>query len=323
MGETAKVRGTDSKEWLGKMPAEGTILIIFILLFLCSSIFIKGFFSYDNLTNLIRQTSINGIVAIGMTFVIVTAGIDLSVGAVAGFAGVIAAKMMSGTEQVFLPILVGLLAGTAVGLLNGVIVHNGKVPPFIATLGTQTAIRGAVMLITGARMVSGLPKSFTGFAQKTVLNLPAMFLVWFVISIIGVLIIKFTRFGRNVYALGSNQEAARLSGIHVRNNLYGVYMLCAFMASVAGIVLTARMANGVPTAGSGYEQDAIAAAVIGGASFNGGEGTIWGTVIGAMIMQTLRNAGNLLGIDPFILEIMVGSLIVIAVWIDQMKKRKN
>lgn len=305
------------------LPPEATILVVFILIFIASSMGIKGFFTYNNLTNLIRQTSINGIVAIGMTFVIISAGIDLSVGAVAGLAGVVAAKMMSETGMVWIPIIVAIGVGALVGVLNAIIIYDGRVPAFIATLGTQTAVRGIIMLITNARMVSGLPKTFTAFAQETFLGLPVMFLVWLVVSVIGAVILKLTCFGRNIYAIGSNEEAARLSGINLRINIYKIYVLCAFMASIAGIVLTSRMANGVPTAGQGYEQDAIAAAVIGGASFNGGEGTIQGTIIGAMIMQTLRNAGNLLGLNPFILEIMVGVLLVVAVLVDQIKKRTD
>lgn len=311
------------KDGKKKMPTELTILLIFLLIFLSSTLFIEGFMTYDNITNLLRSTAVNGIIAMGMTFVIVAAGIDLSVGAVAGLAGIVTAMMMSGTENIAVPILGGILAGAAVGVLNAAFIHEGKVPPFIATLGTQTAVRGFIMLITGARLITKLPKTFTGFAQTRVLGIPAMVLVWIGVIVIGAFIVKFTLVGRNVYAVGSNAEAARLSGIDIRKNTYFVYIFAAVVSSIAGIVLTTRLSNGIPTAGQGFEQDAIAAVIIGGASFNGGEGTVLGTVIGALIMQTLKNSGNLLGINSFILEIMTGLLLVGAVMIDQLKKKRQ
>lgn len=176
------------------------------------------------------------------------------------------------------------------------------------------------MLISGARMVSGLDRAFTKFAQAKFLGLPSLFVVWVIIIIIAYIIMKKMVFGRNIYALGSNKEAARLSGINIRITTYGIYMFGAFASAVAGILMTSRLANGIPTGGTGYELDAIAAAVVGGASLDGGEGTILGTVLGAIIMATLRNGGNLMGINPFILEIIIGSLIVVAVLVDKIRK---
>ncbi len=187
----------------------------------------------------------------------------------------------------------------------------------------MTAVRGLLMLISNARMVAGLPKPFLNFAQISILWLPSLFFVWLVMILLSVLITKRMRFGRNVFALGSNAEAARLSGISIRRTVYSVYAFSAFASSVAGILLTSRLANGIPTAGEGYELDAIAAAVVGGASLMGGEGTILGTVLGAMIIATLRNGGNLLGINPFILQIAIGTLIVAAVLIDQLNKKEK
>lgn len=304
--------------------AEGTILIVYLIFFLLLSIFVKGFLTPNNLSNLVRQTSINGVIALGMTFVIISAGIDLSVGSVVGFAGMVTAVLMtqSGLDP-FLSVIIGIVLGTLVGVLNGVLVFDGKVPPFIATLGTMTVFRGAIMLISGARMVSGMPDAFLNLAQINILGLPSLFIVWLITIIISAFILNMTRFGRNIYAIGSNQEAARLSGINIRWNIYAIYGFSALMSSIAGIMLISRLANGIPTAGTGYELDAIAAAVIGGASLNGAEGSILGTVIGAMLMSTLRNGGNLLGIDPFILQILIGALIVAAVLIDQIKKQKQ
>jgi ribose transport system permease protein len=285
---------------------------------------VDGFLTANNLSNLVRQTSINGVIALGMTFVIVSAGIDLSVGSVVGFSGMFAAILMTqaGINPVF-SIIMALIAGTLVGLLNGILIYDGKVPPFIATLGTMTVFRGVIMLISGARMVSGLPESFVNFAQTSILGMPSLFVVWVLMILISSFIMAKTRFGRNIYAIGSNTEAARLSGINIRTNMYMIYGYSALMSSIAGIMLVSRLANGIPTAGGGYELDAIAAAVIGGASLNGAEGSIIGTVVGAMLMSTLRNAGDLLGIDPFILQILIGALIVAAVLIDQVKKQNK
>jgi ribose transport system permease protein len=301
--------------------AEGTLILILALLFIALSITSKSFLTVSNLSNLVRQTSIIGIVAIGMTFVIISAGIDLSVGSVVGFSGVFAGILMNRGVGILPSIILAIAVGTLIGLINGIVIFDGKVPAFIATLGAMTVVRGIIMLISGARMIAGLPKDFTRFAQLDFLGIPSLFLVWLIIIAAAIFILKRTRFGRNVYAIGSNEEAARLSGINIRINIYRIYAFCSFTAAVAGILMTSRLGNGIPTGGMGYELDAIAAAVIGGASLSGAEGTILGTVLGAIIMATLRNGGNLLGINPFILEISIGALIVIAVLIDKRKKK--
>ncbi|GAK58953.1 inner-membrane translocator [Candidatus Vecturithrix granuli] len=305
------------------MVAEGTLILILVVLFVVLMIATDRFLTVQNLSNLVRQTSIIGIVALGMTFVIISAGIDLSVGAVVGLSSIVVALFLKTGMGIVLSVLLALVVGALVGLINGIIVYNGQVTPFIATLGMMTIVRGLIMLVSGAKMVAGLPKSFTGFAQLTIVGLPALFFVWLIVIILATIITKRTQFGRNVYAIGSNVEASRLSGIHIRNNIYQIYGISAFLSSVAGILLTARLGNGIPTAGSGYELDAIASAVVGGASLFGGEGSILGTVLGAILMATLRNGGNLLGINPFILEIAVGALIIFAVLVDQYNKRKK
>lgn len=321
MSVNSKIKTTLIKE---KSLSEGTILIVFLALFAVLSVGVNGFFTANNLSNLVRQTSINGVIALGMTFVIVSAGIDLSVGSVVGFSGMFAAVLMTQAGlSAPISIILALFAGTLVGLINGILIYDGKVPPFIATLGTMTVFRGVIMLISGARMVSGLPDSFVNFAQVSILGMPSLFAVWVITILISAFIIAKTRFGRNIYAIGSNVEAARLSGINIRTNMYMIYGYSALMSSIAGLMLVSRLANGIPTAGGGYELDAIAAAVIGGASLNGAEGSIIGTVVGAMLMSTLRNAGDLLGIDPFILQILIGALIVAAVLVDQIKKQNK
>ena len=312
-----------SKISLKNVATEGTLVAILALLFIVLTITTKGFLTPDNLSNLVRQTAVYGIVALGMTFVIISGGIDLSVGSMVGFSGIIVSMMMKGGYSISLSIAISIILSVLFGILNGVMIHDGKVPPFIATLGTMAVLRGATMLICSARMVSGLPKPFLHFSQMTILGIPSLFIVWVIITIICAFIMSKTIFGRNVYAIGSNVEVARLSGINIRVNIYAIYGVCALLSAIAGILMTSRLANGIPTGGTGYELDAIAAAVVGGASLSGAEGTIVGTVLGAIIMATLRNGGNLLGIDPFVLQILIGFLIVAAVFIDQVRKRRS
>ncbi len=310
--------------WL-RMPrgSETSLLLVLLVLFVALSFASPTFLTVRNLSNLGRQTSIIGIVALGMTFVIISGGIDLSVGAVVGLSGMVAAMVMASGAGVPLAMLAAVGVSAAVGAVNGAVIFYGKVPPFIATLGTMTVARGIIMLISGAAMVAGLPRSFTAFSQAEYLGIPSMIVVWAVIAVIAFVITRWTEFGRNVYTIGSNLEAARLSGIDVGRTTIAVYVLCPVFAGVAGILFTSRIANGVPTAGQGYELEAIAAAVIGGASLSGAEGSILGTVIGAVIMQLLRNGGNLLSINPFILEILIGSLIVVTVMLDQRNKARR
>ena len=303
--------------------AESNLIIILVVLIFTLWMLNDKFLSFTNVTNLMRQTAIIGVLAVGMTFVILAAGIDLSVGSVLAFSSILASKMMVAGYPVWAAILIALVAGSVIGAIMGVIIHKGKVPAFIATLGGMTIVRGLVMLMCGAQKVSGLPPAIGDFAVQRYLGIPAMAYVWFITIIIGWFVSKYTVFGRNIYAIGSNEEAARLSGIKIGLNICGIYAFSALMSSVAGILMTARLGNGVPTAGQGYELDAIAAVVVGGGSLFGAIGSIPGTVLGTIIIATIRNGGTLLGINPFILDILVGSLIVVAVLIDQLRKNKS
>jgi len=305
-----------------ELRTELYLVVLLAVLFLFFSITSDVFLTVNNLKTLVRQVSIYGIIAIGMLVVIISAGIDLSVGSVTGLSGVVAALCMAGGMPISISLIIALVSGLMVGLVNGILVHNGKVPPFIATMGTMTVVRAIIMLLTNASMISGQPQSFKRIAQTEIFNIPFLFVVWVIMIIIAWFITKKTVFGRNVYAIGSNKEAARLSGINIRKTIYGVYIFSAFVCSIAGILLTARLGNGVPTAGDGYELDAIASAVVGGASLDGGTGSVIGTVLGSMIMATLRQGGVLLGVNAFVLEIIIGSLIVVAVLIDKLR-RKN
>jgi len=268
------------------------------------------------------------VVAIGMTLIIITGGIDLSVGSIVGLSGMVYALLTSNRGDIqmtsSLAIILALGVSALIGLANGVAVHNGKVPPFIATLGMMTLVRGIVMYSSSGRMISGLPMGFREFSVATMLGIPALAWTWIFLAIFMAFVLKYTMYGRNLYAIGSNIEAARLSGINIGSNLYNFYVTAGLFSGIAGLMLGTRMAAGVPTGGQGYELDAIASVVIGGASLSGGVGSIFGTALGALIIQTLRNGGNLLGVDPFIMQIIIGAIIILAVFFDQyLKGRKT
>lgn len=299
-----------------RIPESNLILIcIAFIVVLC--IVEPKFSSFTNITNLLRSTSISGIVAVGMTFVIISAGIDLSVGSVLAFSGMMAALLISGGMPILLAMVLSLVVSTGIGAFIGFIIHKGKVPAFIATLGFMQIIRGLVMLMSNANKIA-VPESFSEFATAKLLGIPAMVYVWIFIVIIGIVIAKFTIFGRNIYAIGSNTEAARLSGVKIGKNTSAIYAFSGFCAGVAGLLMTTRLGSGTPTAGIGMEMDAVAAVVVGGASLSGAVGSVFGTVIGALIIAMLRNGGQLLGINSFILDILVGALIIVAVLIDKL-----
>ena len=294
----------------------GAILLGFVVVLSVASPY---FLTEENLSNLVKQSAINGIIALGVTAVIISGGIDLSVGAVTGLSGVVVAMLMTGGMPTLLACAAALLVSALVGVANAVMIYEGRIPPFIATLASMTMVRGLVKLITNARMITGLPAGFLHFGEASYFGLPSQFWVWMVLAAVMIVVLSRTRFGRAIYAIGASPEVARLSGIDLRRNLYAVYALGAVMAGIGGLVLTARVRMASPTAGENYELYAIAAAVIGGASLSGAQGTIVGAILGALIMTTITNGGNLLGIDAFTLEIAIGALIALAVWADKLR----
>lgn len=314
----------------------GVPLMFLVVLAVILTFGTDSFLTYDNIFNLMRSTSVYGIVAIAMTFVIITGGIDLSVGPNVGLAGMIVALLViQQGMNMWLAMVVSIAACALVGFMNGLMVYDGKLPPFIATLGTLTIIRAVIMLISGARNITGFDDSFLQIAQTTIgvsaadqdgavvtYGVPLMALVWIVIIILAIFIIRKTVFGRSIFAIGSNMEASRLSGISVRKTTYGAYIFSGILCGIGGILLTSRLASGIPTLGQGYELDAIASAVVGGASMSGGEGSVGGTVVGAILIGTIRNGGVLLGLNGQIIEIVIGCLIVGAVLIDSLNKKK-
>jgi ribose transport system permease protein len=251
-----------------------------------------------------------------MTFVIITAGIDLSVGSVLAFSGVVMATLLLGGLPLGLALLSGVGTGLFCGLLNGLLISVGRLPPFIATLGMMSVARGAALVFTEGRPVSGFSDSFRQIAVGEVLRIPAPVVIMLAVYLIAHFVLTRTKLGRYTYAIGGNEEAAILSGVNVRLYRTLVYGLCGGLSGLAAIILTARLNSAQPIAGIMYELDAIAAVVIGGTSLIGGEGTVFGTLIGALIMGVLRNGLTLLGVSSFVQQIVIGSVIIVAVLFD-------
>jgi ribose transport system permease protein len=280
------------------------------------------FLTGNNLANLARQVAIFGILAIGQLVVILTGGIDLSVGSILGLAGAVTAQLLVSGVPIVPAILIGVVVGGVLGIANGVLVTRFKLPPFIATLGMLGIARGIVLVITDANTIQGLPDGFQTVANGTVLGIPNLLIVFAIITAIAWFVLNRTVFGRYVYAVGSNPEAARLAGVPVAMVTTAVYVISGVLAAVGGVLLTSRLGAGVPTAGTGFELQAIAACVIGGASLSGARGSAIGAACGALIIGVLNNGGNLLAINAFYLQIAIGALVLVAVGFDQMNTRK-
>jgi ribose transport system permease protein len=298
----------------------GTLFGLFVLIILLW-ILTPHFLTVSNLLNVAQQTSINAIIAVGMTFVIITAGIDLSVGSIMAFSGVVLASALEAGLPLPIALLISLAIGMACGLLNGLFITYGKLPPFIATLGMMSVARGAALLYTQGRPISGFGEDFRSFATGEFMGAPAPVIIMIIVYIIAHFVLNRTKIGRYTYAIGGNEEAALLSGINVKFVKTMIYGFCGMLSGLAAIILTARLNSAQPIAGIMYELDAIAATVIGGTSLMGGEGRIVGTLIGALIMGVLRNGLNLLGISSFVQQIVIGSVIIIAVLVDMALKK--
>lgn len=285
------------------------------------SILSPYFFSVNNLLTVATQTAIIAIIAIGQTYVMITTGIDLSIGSNIALSGMLTGLALISGVPVWLAILFGLLSGCIVGAINGVMIAFGKIPPFIATLCSMMAVRGVSLTLTQGIPVSGLPKSFTFIGTGSFLGFPIPVLLMIFLTVIFGFVLAKTRLGRHIYAVGSNSEAARLSGINTKAVIVKVYVISGFVAAFAGLIMAARIISAQPAAGEGYELDAVASSVIGGTSTLGGEGMIAGTFIGALIIGVLRNGLNLIGISPFIQKIVIGIVIGSSVFLDRIKRK--
>jgi ribose transport system permease protein len=293
------------------------LLVLFGALTLSSDQFLTG----DNLANLARQVAIFGIIAVGQLLVILTAGIDLSVGSVLGLAGCVTAELLYHGIPIPIAILGGLALAVVGGLINGVLVAYAGLPPFIVTLGMLGIARGVVLVFTNANTIQPLPNAFSNIANGTIIGVPNLLWIFVIVAVIAAFILRRTVFGRYIYAIGSNPESARLAGVPVKRVLVAVYAIAGLLAGVGGVLFTSRLNAGIPTAGTGYELNAIAACVIGGASLFGAKGGAFGAAAGALIVATLNNGGNLLAINSFYLQIIIGLLILVAVFFDQFQGR--
>lgn len=280
------------------------------------------FLTVSNLLNVLEQTSINAIVAVGMTFVIISGGIDLSVGSVLALAGIALASALEAGVPAPVAVALALAAGLACGLGNGVLITFGRLPPFIATLGMMSVARGAALMLAEGRPISGFSDGFRALATARVLMVPAPVIITSLVYAVAHFVLARTVFGRAAYAIGGNEEAARLSGVPVRFHKTAIYGVAGLTSGAAAVILTARLNSAQPTAGMNYELDAIAATVIGGTSLLGGEGTLIGALIGALIMGVLRNGLNLLNVSSFFQQVVIGLVIIGAVLIDMSLKRR-
>ena len=279
------------------------------------------FLTVANLLNVAQQTVVNALVAAGLTFVIISGGIDLSVGSILAFAGIVMAHALRAGWPAPLAVLAGLAVGAACGAVNGGLVAFGRLPPFIATLGMMSVARGGALLASDGRPVSGFSAPFRWLATGEVAAVPASVLLLLAVYAAAHFALQRTKFGRYAFAIGGSEEAALLSGVPVRRYQVGIYAAGGGLAALAAVVLTARLNSAQPIAGLGYELDAIAAAVIGGTSLMGGQGSILGTLLGALIMGVLRNGLNLLGVSSFIQQVVIGAVIIAAVLFDVALKR--
>lgn len=293
------------------------IAIAFLLLIIVLSLLSESFLTVSNVLNIARQVSINAVIAAGMTFVILTGGIDLSVGSVLAYSGAIMAGLLSTGKPVVFSIVVGLALGTLLGLVSGIIITKGRVQPFIATLGMLTIGRGATLVYTDGRPITGLPDAFVWLGAGEVLRVPVPVFIMALVFAISYFVLTQTVLGRYVYAIGGNEEAARLSGVNVAFYKSLVYGISGLTSAISAVILTARLNSAQPTAGVAFELDAIAAVVLGGTTLAGGEGSIGGTLLGAFIIGVINNGLNLLNVNPFYQQVVKGVVILLAVLLDR------
>lgn len=303
----------------------GIFLVLVIMCIVISVLSDGRFLAYRNIVNVFRQVSITGILAIGATLILITGGIDLSVGSVLALAGVIAADMAHPESGFPLAVvfLTAVLIGLAAGAVNGALAAYAGAPPFIVTLGMTTAARGMALLYAKGQPIVDFKKSFNFIGQGSLLGIPVPVWILIFITVVSGIILHSTKLGRYIFAVGGNEDAARASGISVKNVKFFVYIYMGALCGIVGLILSARTNTGAPNAGAGYELDAIAAAVIGGTSISGGKGHIAGTVIGMLILGVLSNGLDILNISTYIQQIVKGIVIVLAVLMDIVQTKRE
>ena len=301
------------------------IIFIFLIVF-CAvlSVTTSGFLTEKNITNVLRQVSYNGVIAVGMTFVIITGNIDLSVGGVVGLAAIVACDFAHpGEYPLIVPILVALGIGALVGLVNGIGIAYGHVPAFIMTLGTNTILRGVIMLYNNGKPVLDLSEQYQAIGSGYLGRIPIPVIILIAVLLLGWFILNKTRFGRHVLAVGGNEQAARVSGINTQLVKITVYIMSGLFSAIAGMIISARVNAGSPTLGTGYENDAIAAAVIGGTSMMGGQGSMIGTIGGIFIIGVMNNGLDLLNVSSYYQQVAKGVIIIAAVLFDMLSKSRK
>ncbi|WP_312692664.1 ABC transporter permease [Caproiciproducens sp.] len=307
---------------LSRNMSRFAIYFVLIAMIVFFSVVADGFASPDNYLNILRQVAVNGISAVGMTFVILTGGIDISVGSIIGVAGIGTATMMIHGVSPAYAVLLMLVCGLLIGIFNAFFIYEIKLPPMIATLATMSILRGVSYIISGGLPVYGFPRSFTVLGQGYLGPIPVPVLILAVCFAAGYFVLEKTAVGRYVYGIGSNIEASRLSGINVRKVMYMVYGICGVLSALAGIVLLSRVNSGQPKAGETYEMDIITATVLGGISSNGGEGKIVNVIVGLLLMGVLLNGMIMMNIPDYYQRVVKGFVLLLAISYDKMSQIK-
>ncbi len=325
MSSRSAARGTllSLAELRHRLPVETYVAGLVVLTWMVLAALSPYFWTSDNITNILRQVSIAAIVAFGELFTIILAGIDLSVGSVAGLTGVAFAMMLSGGMPIVVATFLALFLGFVIGSVNALAADRLGIPPFIVTLAGLQAYRGLALLLSGGMTIAGIPDPVSEVANASLLGVPMLFIIMVAIGLGSHVMLRYTRLGRYMYAIGSNIESARRVGINVTAVTLAAYCLSAVFAAAGGMLLVSRLSMGTPTAATGYELEAIAAVVVGGGSLFGGRGTILGCLIGALLFTTIGNGANLLGVDPFWEMVVEGVLIAVVVYIDNIQKRRR
>ena len=299
-----------------EMGVIAALILLFVIFALSSDVFLSG----DNLLNVTRQIAINGLLAIAMTFVIITGGIDLSVGAIIAFSGIVTTSaIVDYNVSIGVAIVLGVLAGCITGVVNGLLISFLNMPAFITTMGTMTMLRGFCFIYTQGYPIYNLPDEFKLIGQGYLGVIPVATIILLVVAVLAYIVLRKTIFGRHIYAIGGNPEAARFAGIKVKTVNMMVYVISGLICGLAAVVQAARIGSGMPGIGEGFELDAIAAVVIGGAAMTGGSGGILGTILGAIILGVLDNGLGLLDVDSYVMDVISGLVVILAVLIDQLR----
>lgn len=314
----------ENKRSTASIISEYFIFVIFFILVIVLAIMKPSFISPKNMANVLKQASINGILAFGMMFVIISGGFDMSVGSTVAFTGILAAMLGQGNYPLIVPLVVAMIGGLAVGIVNGIGIAVGELPPFIMTLGTMTAVRGLALLISNGKPITGVSPEYKAVAAGTVFGIPSLAVFLIIVIIICSFVATKTVYGRRVYACGGNIQAAKVAGINTTLIRISTFAIAGLLAGLSGFLMTSRVTIGQPTAAESYEMDAITACVVGGVSMSGGVGKPWGVIVGTLLITVIANGLDILGVSSHWQRIVKGLIIVLAVLIDvKGKSRKD